>query len=149
MTRLDNKNYLYDSNYYQYENYYNAGPFYCWTKGKVSSSEILDLYPGARTVQVRSDIPFYIHTVWHDNDLGSNPDEWEYYVFTGCDHPAHTIDIDESFISEAGCECSEGNYITSPYIYQIPLDSIPKGKYFTTVCHFADGSAVMSDVRKK
>ena len=150
MMKIDNKNKLYSPElYYNYGEYYNAGPFYCWTSGKTTSSNILDIYPGIKTVQIPSDIPFYVHTVWHENDLGTNPDEWEYYVFQSCDHTDGGIGIDESFISEAGCACVNATDFNTPYIYQIPLTEVPSGSYYTTIVHYADGSSVMTDVRRK
>lgn len=94
-------------------------------------ADILDL---TSDIQVYCSEPALIHTIYSDRNLGENPDNWL----------MNTLDDQELKV-----EVIPGSYTSTPYNYFIPRPDVPKGNYYCTIVHFADGTTLMSQILKK
>lgn len=91
------------------------------------ASQLLDYSEGYRGINILTDVPVLVHTFYCSRNLGDKAEDWLYFgTETG------TVQNDSSF-----------TYPKSHY------DAVPKGKYYTTVIHFADGKLLMSQVKQK
>lgn len=101
----------------------------------VKVSDILDC---TSNIQAYFDEPVLIHTLYNIENLGNDIDEWE----------SHTPNEQELKV-EIITDMQDGKYTKTPYDYFIPRAEVPKGYYYCTIVHFADGSAKMGQVLYK
>ncbi len=137
------------------------GPYYFWSKG-IQKTTITDLIEGQKGVQIYSDKPFFIHTIWSQINWNKNEGnwandiyKWESTAILGTQEHNNNATIEGS--TEVKPECITGNHSVTPYYYTIPdpmdeinySDSVHGTYYYTTIVHFADGTSLMSSVRSK
>ena len=111
-------------------------PHYSWWEG-MKEAFITDINEITAGMQIYSDVPFFVHTIVSDVDWGQNIDEWEYQCI-GFNYG----------LGEISKICIEGDYSRTPYYYPYPKN-IQEGMYYTTIVHYADGTALMGEIRKK
>ena len=96
--------------------------------------------------QVYSDAPCFAHTmVYPTNKL-------DYLEKLKNEHPAVLTDdykVWETVGKEYGLKILNNDFSTKTSYYYTPLDKIPAGFSYVTVFHFADRTAVMSEVKQK
>ena len=120
--------------YYKYLSDYESAhpgqtaPAYCNSKNWVS---------GGNGYQIFADRPCFVHTCWSSRNLTASGDlskeaayEWE------------------ARAQETGIIYNDGTGSTFSYTSD-NLADIPKGAYYTTIAHFADGTVLMSEVKQK
>jgi len=118
------------------------GPLYYYQQG-VQTVTVKDLMNGTYGVQIYSDKPFFVHTLWNEIDYKDDVEAWEQHCITGTNlNPNITK-------QELVPKCISDPYATSPYYYSIPLSEIPVGVYYAVIVHYADGTSVISSVRQK
>lgn len=120
--------------YYKYLSDYEAAhpgetaPVYCTSKTWM---------PMANGWQIFNDKPCFVHTRYCSKNLTEPGDlskdaayEWE------------------ARAQETGIVYNDGSTMTFSYTDD-NLAGVPSGYYYTTICHFADGTVVMSEVKQK
>ena len=125
--------YIY-TGYYKYLSDYESAhpgqtaPSYCTSKTWM---------PMANGWQIFNDKPCFVHTRFCSKNLTEPGDlskkaayEWE------------------ARAQETGIVYNDGLTMTFSYTDD-NLDGVPSGYYYTTICHFADGTVVMSEVKQK
>ncbi len=125
---------------------YNVcGPFYYYT-GRASESlhsgsecaldecAVKDVNVLSNGVQIYCDEPALVHTIYSSENLGNEMEKWLSFTY---DH------------QEKGVTQIAGSYSTSPYYYAAPKADIPSGSYYVVIVHFADGTSMMSDVKRR
>ena len=117
--------YLYD---YAAEHPGETAPAYCKSKTWLQT---------ANGWQIFSDKPCFVHTRWCSKNLTAAGNlsrdaayEWE------------------ARAQEAGIVYNDGSSTTFSYTND-NLAEVPGGAYYTTICHFADGTVLMSEVKQK
>ncbi|MBR6297208.1 MAG: fibronectin type III domain-containing protein [Treponema sp.] len=89
--------------------------------------DLKNFMQGSMGLSVLADNPVLVHTFYSTVNLGNTVEDWLYGgIETG------TVQKSKSFTY--GNECLAG---------------VPKGKYYTTIIHFADGTMAMTGVNKK
>jgi hypothetical protein len=126
----------------------DSRPLYFWSKG-IQKAEISDIIEFSKGIQIYSDVPFYIHTLYSRINWGNDIDKWENYSVLGVKDTESEIDGS----TEVKIECHNQNYSTTPYYYTFPESNEFHGLeglfYYTTIVHFADGTSLMSTVKSK
>ncbi len=95
-------------------------PDYCQSKAWM---------PMANGWQIFVDRPCFVHTMY-------------------CSKPLNGVSEWETRGQETGLVYNDGTATTFSYTDD-RLDGVPEGAYYITICHFADGSTVASDVKQK
>lgn len=117
----------YYSTVYFYPGYYiNAG-----TSNKISCKN-KNIINGGNGVQVICDAPTFVHTVYCHSKITETNEASDISVWEICG-----IEVNPVFESESFTYGSE-NY-----------EKVPKGMYYTTIAHFADGTAAMGEIKQK
>ena len=104
-------------------------------------------------IQVYSDVPFLVHTIYSPVNWGEDVSEWEYHSISIADGTSFgdfspATEEMKFFETELSPECITGDHSQIPYYYPFPRD-IPEGMYYTAIVHYADGTALMSSIRQK
>ena len=117
--------------YYEYlsTNSGSTSPAYCKSKSWM---------PMANGWQIFADRPAFVHTLYSSKNLTQ----------TGNFTTAEAALEWETRAQETGLVYNDGTGITFSYTDE-NLAGIPEDYYYTTICHFADGSVLMSDVQQK
>lgn len=137
----------------------NKGPYYFWSEGK-NTANIIDLIEGKNGIQIYSDVPFMVHTIWsrvnwsEKNLAGADEiDKWEATAVLGTQKDNNNAPVEGS--TELKSICITKDCSVTPYYYTIPLAenevnySITGKYYYTTIVHFADGSRLMTEVKNR
>ena len=106
---------------YNWDTIYFYAPYYLANSG---APTIKNYYEGALGVNVLSDKPCLVHTLYCSVDLGDK----QAWLNGGIEAKVQTS--------------------SSTFTYEEP-DNIPAGKYYTTIIHFADGEYCMTSVKRK
>lgn len=117
---------LYTYMEYYYRSFLDKNPIVCKLKNLVA---------GVTGDVIYADAPFMAHTLYCGKKLtqGTSSKDAQVWLNKGCETGVYIEDGSEKVYSY------DSNY----------ADSVPSGKYYTTIVHFADGSFVMSDIRYK
>ena len=89
--------------------------------------KICDYSEGSRGLNIFADNSVLVHTFYCSKNLGDKAEDWLYYG------------------TETGVASSDSSFTYT----QDHLNDVPRGKYYATVIHFADGSLLMTDVKQK
>ena len=89
--------------------------------------DLKDYYEGHAGLNILIDKPCFVHTLYSPRNFGDNVEKWLNYGM------------------ETGLEMKQNSFTYKYTNY----DSVPDGYYYTTVIHFADGEALMTDVKLK
>ncbi len=117
-----------------------GGPFYLYSGGKQTVG-VKDIIEGKRGIQIYSNKPFYVHTVWNEVNFGDDATEWEYHCTVNAEEPRTNAELYPMFV--------EDDSSSAPYYYALDSSYIPEGCYYAAVVHFADNTALVSSVRQK
>lgn len=117
--------------YYEYlsTNSGSTSPAYCKSKSWM---------PVANGWQIFADKPAFVHTLYCSKNLTQ----------TGNFTTAEAALEWETRAQETGLVYNDGTGITFSYTDE-NLAGVPEDYYYTTICHFADGTVVMSEVKQK
>ncbi len=117
--------------YYEYlsTNSGSTSPAYCKSKTWM---------PVANGWQIFADRPAFVHTLYCSKNLTQAG------TFTTAEAALEW----ETRAQETGIVYNDGTGITFSYTDE-NLAGVPEGYYYTTICHFADGTVVMSEVKLK
>ena len=107
--------------YYYYPPYIKARD-----TGNPMVCDLKDLYIGQAGVNILADQPCFVHTMYCPNKLENTPEAW---LNGGI---------------ETGLVIKQKSFT---YSYD-NLSGVPDGYYYTTIVHFADGTMLMTDVKK-
>lgn len=88
--------------------------------------DLKDLYIGQAGINILADQPCFVHTMYCPNKLENTPEAW---LNGGI---------------ETGLVMKQKSFT---YSYD-NLSGVPDGYYYTTIVHFADGTMLMTDVKK-
>ena len=114
---------------YEADNPGQTAPAYCKSKTWM---------PVANGWQIFADRPAFVHTLYCSKNLTQ----------TGNFTTAEAALEWETRAQETGIVYNDGTGITFSYTDE-NLAGIPEDYYYTTICHFADGTVVMSEVKQK
>ena len=89
--------------------------------------DLKDLYIGQSGINILADKPCFAHTMYCPQNLGNTPADW----------------LEGGF--ETGLVMKSGSFTYA----NTKTSGVPKGYYYTTVVHFADGTTLMTDVKQK
>lgn len=89
--------------------------------------KLCDYSEGSRGLNIFADNPVLVHTFYCSKNLGDKAEDWLYYG------------------TETGVASNDGSFTYT----KDHLNDVPRGKYYATVIHFADGSLLMTDVKQK
>lgn len=115
--------------YYQYLAGGGSANAYCKSKSWM---------PMANGWQIFADKPAFVHTLYCSKNL----------TRTGNFTTAEAALEWETRAQETGLVYNDGRGITFSYTDE-NLEGVPEDYYYTTICHFADGTVVMSEVKQK
>ena len=141
---------------------YSYDYFYCGTNDKICYSK--NCIEGLNGIQVLSDRPVFAHTMYSDEALTTSKYEdnalriWENKgIETGARVVNQNINEDSShsnfdFNSEdlSTLPDSDSWHVIGSETYgNENIKTVPKGFWYTTIFHFADGSTAMTDIKQK
>lgn len=141
---------------------YSIDYFYCGTNDKLCYSK--NCIEGLNGIQVLSDRPVFAHTMYSDEALTASKYEenalriWENKgVETGArvvnqkinEDNLHSIFAYNSEDLSTLPNADSWHVIGSETYGNENLNAVPKGFWYTTIFHFADGSTAMTDIRQK
>lgn len=99
--------------------------------GEVTCNRKNVMTGGLNGIEVISDAPTLVHTMYCSKNLGSDTSKDAItWVTKGIETGVKTSDVSFTYDKKN-------------------LESVPKGSYYTTVVHFADGTSIMTDVKQK
>ncbi len=111
----------------------NNVPFYYYPPyikardtGNPMVCDLKDLFIGQAGINILADQPCFVHTLYCPNKLADSPEAW---LNGGV---------------ETGLVMKQKSFT---YSYE-NLSGVPDGYYYTTIVHFADGTMLMTDVKK-
>ena len=136
--------------------------FYCGTNDSICYSK--NCIEGLNGIQVFSDRPVFTHTMYSDEPLTTSKYDdnavriWENKgVETGARVVNKTINEDFSHASytiypdhpENNPNSDNWHLVGSETYGNENIKTVPKGFWYTTIFHFADGSTAMTDIKQK
>lgn len=121
------KNDSWKNRIYVYDKYVYLNDTTCKVKGLSAKNDLVYVY---------ADQPVFIETLINENNYSNKPEYWE----------RHTLDSDK--LNRKVIKPSNPGTGT---IFAYPFDGegVEEGKYYCVVVYFADGTSLMSEVKKK
>ena len=136
--------------------------FYCGTNDKTCYTKIC--IEGINGIQVMSDRPVFAHTMYSDVPLTTSKNDdnavriWENKgVETGVmllnkninEDNSHSIYTVDNVNTENNPNADEWYLVANETYGSENFKPVPKGFWYTTIFHFADGSTAMTDIKQK